>query len=185
MAIEKNTNGDYPEISRSAFIHQTAVLIGNIVVGKNVFIGPYAVIRADEPTIQKKVMPIIIGDGVNIQDGVIIHALAGSEVRVDSKTSLAHGALIHGPALIGRNCFIGFKSIVFRATVGDGSIVMHNSLVENCVIPNNCSIPSSGSIRSDQDLHNLIKVDKKLRAFADTIILTNINLALQYTKRGN
>jgi len=47
MVIEKNTCGDYPRISRTAFIHKTAVVIGNVIVGKNVFIGPGAVIRSD------------------------------------------------------------------------------------------------------------------------------------------
>jgi carbonic anhydrase/acetyltransferase-like protein (isoleucine patch superfamily) len=181
MAIEKNMQGDLPQIARTAFVHPTAALIGHVIVGKHVFIAPYAVLRADEPTPEDKVAPIIIHDRVNIQDGVVIHALAGSEVRVGPKTSLAHGALVHGPAILGRNCFVGFKSIVFKATLGNGSILMHNVLIENSIVPDNYSIPSGEVVRCENDLFHLVKVDAKLRAFANTIALTNITLARNYS----
>lgn len=184
MPIERNPSGDFPRISRTAFVHPTAVLIGNITVGKSVFIGPYAVIRADESTGNKPVSPVIIGDRVNIQDGVIIHALAETGVRMGSGTSLAHGALIHGPATIGRNCFIGFRSLVFRACIGDGSIVLHDCHIENTKLPHRTHVPSRATILAPRDSDYLNRTNKELRAFAAGISRTNIRHARRYLRRG-
>ena len=68
-------------------------------MGKNVFVGPLAVLRADEPD-----SSIIIGDNCNIQDRVVLHSLEDSLVLIEESTSLAHGCIIHGPCKIGNNC---------------------------------------------------------------------------------
>ena len=65
-----NSSGDYPQIDKDTYVHSTAVIIGKVSIGKNVFIGPGAVIRADE-----KGSSIIIKDNCNVQDRVIIHGL--------------------------------------------------------------------------------------------------------------
>ncbi len=185
MPIERNPAGHRPRIARTAYVHATAVLIGNIVVGKNAFIGPLAVLRADESAGHGPVAPIIIGSRVNVQDGVIIHALGGTSVRVGSGTSLAHGALIHGPAAIGRNCFIGFRSMVFRATVGEGSVVLHDCHIENARLRRLSQVPSRTTILSPRDLVYAGRASKALRAFASGISRTNIRHARHYLKRGD
>ena len=81
----------------SAYVDPTAQLIGNVRVGENVFVGPNAVIRADEPGTNGKVQPIMIEAESNIQDGVLIHSMGGASVRIGPKASIAHGVVIHGP----------------------------------------------------------------------------------------
>jgi carbonic anhydrase/acetyltransferase-like protein (isoleucine patch superfamily) len=68
--IRKNPSGDLPVVPESAFVDPTAIICGKVLIGENVFIGPYAVIRADETDANGKMEPIIIGDDSNIQDGV-------------------------------------------------------------------------------------------------------------------
>ncbi len=77
MVIEHNAAGDYPKVAPSACVHPNAVLIGNVEVHGKVFLGPQAVIRADEPDAGGAVAPIIVGEGSNVQDCAVIHALAG------------------------------------------------------------------------------------------------------------
>ena len=78
-----------PEISRSAWIFKTAVMVGNVVIGDNVFVDPNAVIMADEPG-----SSIVIGSNCNVQDNVVIHVLPDSEVAIGNGTSLAHGCIL-------------------------------------------------------------------------------------------
>ena len=72
--IRKNPSGDLPIIHESAFVDPTAIICGKVFIGENVFIGPYAVIRADEVDDSGNMEPIIIGANSNIQDGVVIHS---------------------------------------------------------------------------------------------------------------
>ena len=128
--IQRDPYGNYPQIDATAYIHPTAVLIGDIVIRKHVFVGPGAVIRADE-----KGSSIVINRNCNVQDRVIIHALENSSVLVEENTSLAHGCIVHGPCRIGRNCFVGFGSVIFKAELGEGTVVKHLSVVEGVNIP--------------------------------------------------
>ena len=115
-----------PQIDESAYVHSFSNIIGDVWVGANVLVAPGTSIRADEGS------PFAIGEGTNIQDGVVIHGLEeGRVVGEDRKhysvwigedTCITHMALIHGPCYIGNNCFIGFRSTVFNARVGDDCI---------------------------------------------------------------
>lgn len=175
--IQTNHAGDKPRIDASAYIHPTSVVIGNVQIGARVFVGPNAVIRADEPCERGKVEAIVVETEVNIQDGVIIHALGGSPVRICRGASLAHGAVIHGPCEIGEDCFIGFKSVVFKASLARGVIVEHQALVENVTIPEGAHIPSMIAVRSQSDVLGLKPVSPEMVAFADKVRRTNLFLA--------
>jgi carbonic anhydrase/acetyltransferase-like protein (isoleucine patch superfamily) len=120
--ISKNT----PKISKTAYVCDSAVITGNVIIGEHVFVAPNASIRADEPG-----SVIIISDGCNIQDNVIVHALTNTKVLIGDHTSLSHGCIVHGPAKIGKNCFIGFGSVVFGCNIGDNCFVSHRALVKN------------------------------------------------------
>ena len=111
--IRPNPFGDWPEVPPTAYIDPTAQVIGHVKIGQYVFVGPNAVIRADEQDDSGHVCPIIVEDECNVQDGVIIHALAGTEVTIGQRTSLAHGAIVHGPCRIDEDSFIGFGAVVF------------------------------------------------------------------------
>jgi len=173
--IRKNPNGDYPKIDNTAYIDPTAVIIGNIKIEKNVFVGPLAILRADEPNCL-----IIIEDNCNIQDRVVIHALRDTSVLIEKNTSLAHGCIIHGPCKIGRNCFIGFGSVIFNAKVGKGAVIMHLVVVEGVNILSERMVGSSQTISSIDDVRGLKYVDKKLKEFAKKVIKANLDLTKGY-----
>ncbi len=91
--IRPNLAGDHPTIHPSAFIDPSAQIIGNVQIGQDVFVGPLAVIRGDEPGADGKIKPVVIEAGTNIQDRVIIHSMGGTSVRIGPKASIAHGVL--------------------------------------------------------------------------------------------
>ncbi|MCX9074424.1 MAG: carbonate dehydratase, partial [Candidatus Methanoperedens sp.] len=109
----KTRSGESPRISASTYVCESAVITGDVIIGEKVFIAPHASIRADEPGSQ-----IIIGEGCNIQDNVIVHALAHSKVIIGDFTSLSHGCIVHGPIRVGKNWFSGFNSVVFDCSIG-------------------------------------------------------------------
>ena len=88
--IRKNPRGDLPVVDASAFVDPTAILCGRVIVRENVFIGPYAVIRADEVDAEGHMEPIVIGAHSNIQDGVVIHSKSGAAVTIGERSSIAH-----------------------------------------------------------------------------------------------
>jgi carbonic anhydrase/acetyltransferase-like protein (isoleucine patch superfamily) len=153
------------------------VVIGKVKIRKNVFIAPGAVIRADEPG-----SSIVIDGNCNVQDRVIIHALKGSLVLVRQNTSLAHGCIIHGPCRIGKNCFIGFGSVVFDAQIGDGVIIEHLSCVEKVKILSGKVVTSGRVINNQKDAEGLKRADKSLKDFAKNVIKVNLGLVKRYKK---
>lgn len=109
-------NGYVPVIDASAFIHPQATIIGNVIIGKDVYVGPSAVIRGDWGE-------IIIEDGCNVQENCTIHQFPGKTVLLKSAAHIGHGAIIHG-ATIGRNVLIGMNSVIMdEAEIGDECIV--------------------------------------------------------------
>jgi len=109
-------NGYKPVIDESAFVHTNATVTGNVIIGKDVYIGPGAAIRGDWGA-------IIIEDGCNVQENCTIHMFPGVTVVLQSGAHIGHGAIIHG-ALIGKNSLVGMNAVVMdNAVVGDECIV--------------------------------------------------------------
>jgi len=173
--IDKNPNGDLPEIDKTAYLHPTAVIIGKVKIGKNVFIGPGVVIRGDEPK-----SSIIIHDNCNIQDKIIIHALSGTSVEIDKNSSLAHGCIIHGPCKIGYGCFIGFNAVIFNANLGDEVIVKHLAIVENVEITSRKLVPNGAVIDTKEKAEDLKSVTKELKIFSQKVVKVNLDLIKGY-----
>ncbi len=173
--IQRNPYGKYPEIDATAYIHPTAVLIGDIVIGRNVFVGPGAVIRADEQG-----SSVAIKDNCNIQDGVIIHALENTAVTVEANTSLAHGCIVHGPCRIGNNCFIGFGSVIFKAELGEGTAVKHLSVVEGVSIPPAKLVESMKLIKDESDIGGLKNAGDDIKIFTKRVVEVNTELSKKY-----
>lgn len=173
-----------PNIDDSAYVHSFSNLIGDVTVGANVLIAPGTSIRADEGT------PFYIGAGSNIQDGVVIHGLEQGRVKGDDnkeysvwigdETCITHLALIHGPAYIGKKCFIGFRSTVFNAKVGDGCIVMMHALIQDVEIPPGKYIPSGAVITNQQQADRLPDVQEQDLHFAAHVVDINEALAAGY-----
>ncbi len=108
--------GFKPVVNESSFIHPNATVIGNVIIGKDVYIGPGAVIRGDWGE-------IIIEDGCNVQENCIIHMFPGVSVRLKESAHIGHGAIIHG-AVIGRNSLIGMNAVIMdNVVIGDECIV--------------------------------------------------------------
>ena len=170
-----NPQGDYPQADKSAYIDPTAVIVGRVNIGKNVFVGPTAVIRADEQS-----SSIAIGDNCNVQDRVIVHALEDTTVEIGEETSLAHGCIVHGPCKLGRDCFIGFGSVVFDAELGENVIIKHLTVVEKVNIPPGKTINSSQVINDIRDLEGLKAADNELKVFAKNVIMANLELVKGY-----
>lgn len=175
--IHSNHAGQSPKIHATAYVHPSAVIIGNVEIGARVFVGPNAVIRSDEPDAGGHVESIVIEQEVNIQDCVVIHASGGSKVRIGKGTSLAHGSVVHGPCDMGENCFIGFRSVVFNASLCCGVVVQHQALVEGVALPDGIHVPSMTSVANEADVKRLSPATSELTAFADQVRRTNIFLA--------
>lgn len=185
IMIRKNPSGDIPVIHEEAYVDQTAIICGKVIVHENVFIGPYAVIRADEVNEEGGMEPIIIGANSNIQDGVVIHSKSGGLVKIGENTSIAHRSIVHGPCVVGDNVFIGFNSVLFNCKVGDHSVVRHNSVVENCDVPEGFYIPSTSNIHSNSELSKLEKVTPAISDFSEGVARTNVELVKGYKKLQN
>jgi carbonic anhydrase/acetyltransferase-like protein (isoleucine patch superfamily) len=170
-----NPEGDYPQMDSSAYIDPTVVIIGRVTIGKNVFVGSGAVIRADEPG-----SSITIKDNCNIQDRVIIHALENTSVSIEENTSLAHGCIIHGPCKIGKGCFVGFGSVIFNAELEEGVLVKHLAVVEGVEIFARRVVGSSQLVGSEDEARELMCVGKKERDFMEKVIKANLYLIKGY-----
>ncbi len=119
-----------PNISSDAFIHPDAVLIGDVTIASNCFIGPGAVIRADNGQ-------IVIGKGTNIQDNAVIHVDSGSEVVIEGNVVVGHSCILHD-VHIASGCVIGMGAIILNGVVCEsGAFVGAGSLV-----PGRMRIPS-------------------------------------------
>ena len=109
-------NGYKPVVHKSAFIHPQAAVTGNVIIGKDVYIGPGAAIRGDWGK-------IVIKDGANVQENCTIHMFPGITVTLEESAHIGHGAIIHG-AQIGKNCLVGMNAVVMdHVKIGDESII--------------------------------------------------------------
>ena len=127
MALVREVRGHTPEIGENTFLAETAVIIGDVTIGKDCSIWYGAVLRGD-------VNKITIGDRTNIQDGAVIHTLFDgsknpSQAHIGNDVSVGHNATIHG-ASIGDGCLIGMGATVLdNAVVPSGCIIAANALV--------------------------------------------------------
>ena len=183
--IRRNPSGDLPVIATSAFVDPTAILCGKVVVEDNVFIGPYAVIRADETDEHGKLQAITIGADSNIQDGVVIHSKAGAAVNIGKRTSIAHRAIVHGPCEIGDGGFIGFNAVLFNCKLGEGCVIRHNSVVENVILPPQFHVPPTTWVHSETDLGNIPRTTPDERSFSESVVLMNNHFARAYKNLQN
>jgi carbonic anhydrase/acetyltransferase-like protein (isoleucine patch superfamily) len=116
MANVFEFDGFRPVIHESAFVHPNATVTGNVVIGRDAYVGPGAAIRGDWGA-------IVIGDGCNVQEGCVIHTFPGATAVLEEAAHIGHGAIVHG-ARIGRNSLVGINSVVMDdAEIGPECII--------------------------------------------------------------
>ncbi len=115
--------GVTPVIHPTAFVHPTAVLIGDVIIGPGCYVGPNACLRGDFGR-------LIMEEGSNLQDTCVVHGFPGSDTVIEVDGHVGHGAVIHG-ARIGRNALVGMNAVVMdNAVIGDSAIVAAMSFVK-------------------------------------------------------
>jgi carbonic anhydrase/acetyltransferase-like protein (isoleucine patch superfamily) len=178
--IRPNLAGDYPKIDPTALIDPSAQIIGHVEIARDVFVGPMTVIRADQRGQDGKVAPIVIGEEVNIQDGVIIHTEEGTSVIIGARTSIAHSVVIHGPCTIGQECFLAMRSTLYKTTLEDHVWVGMGAIVELVTIPSFTMIPAGSIIRGMPDALSLRLVTDTEREYMQMVWAANSRLRMDY-----
>jgi phenylacetic acid degradation protein len=142
--------GFTPVVHESSFIHPQAAVTGNVIMGKNVYVGPGAAIRGDWGG-------IVIEDGCNVQENCTIHMFPGVTVLLKEGAHIGHGAVIHG-ATIGRNCLIGMNCVI----------------MDNVVLEDECIVGALSFIKADEkfERRSLIVGNpaKKIKEVSDEMI---------------
>ncbi len=109
-------DGIVPVVDPTAFVHPTAILIGDVIVGPGCYIGPAACLRGDFGR-------LIVERGANVQDTCVMHGFPGTDTVVEEDGHIGHGAVLHG-CRIGRNALVGMNAVIMdNAVVGESSIV--------------------------------------------------------------
>lgn len=115
-------DGIVPVVDPTAFVHETASLIGDVVVGPGCYIGPFASLRGDFGR-------IIVGEGSNVQDSVVVHVFPGADVVLEPHSHIGHAAVLHG-CHVGSYALVGIGSTVLdNAVIGAGALIGAGSLV--------------------------------------------------------
>lgn len=116
-------NGITPVVDPTAYVHPSAVLIGDVIIGPGVYVGPLASLRGDFGR-------IIMNQGSNIQDTCVIHGVAENDTVVDVDGHIGHGAVLHG-CTVQRNAMVGMNAVVMdQAVVGESSVIAAMAFVK-------------------------------------------------------
>jgi len=108
-----------PVVDPTAYVHPTAVLIGDVIVGPGCYVGPGASLRGDFGR-------IVLEEGANVQDNCVLHSLPGAQVTVEADGHIGHGAVLHG-CLVRRDAMVGMKAVVM-----DGAEIGEQAMVGAC-----------------------------------------------------
>jgi len=116
-------DGKCPKVGKDSYVSDTAIVIGDVVIGDNCYIGHGAIVRGDYGRIE-------IGNGTAVEEGVVIHAPPEETCKIGVKVTIGHGAIIHAKR-IGDNAVIGMGAILsLWAEIGEGAIVAEGSVVK-------------------------------------------------------
>ena len=139
-----------PVIHQSAFIHPQSAVTGNVIIGKNVYVGPGAALRGDWGQ-------VVIEDGCNVQENCTIHMFPGTTVLLKAGAHIGHGAVIHG-ATIGANCLVGMNAVI----------------MDNVILGDDCIVGALSFIKADEVFENRSLIvgnpAKKIKDVTDEMI---------------
>ena len=194
VATGFNPDVEAPVIGSGSYVDRLASVVGNVSLGKGVFVAPFASIRGDEG------QPIAIGDGSNVQDGVVLHALetisggkaietnlvtvAGKKyaVYIGKNVSLAHQSQVHGPAAVGDNTFVGMQALVFKASIGKNVVIEPGAKVIGVIIPAGRYVPAGSVVTKQEQADTLPEItdDYAYATLNDGVLHVNQSLAEAY-----
>ncbi|MDR3589352.1 MAG: transferase [Negativicutes bacterium] len=179
-----------PEVASTAYVSQTASVIGPVTIDEFVMVSPGASIRGDEGG------RIYVGKKTNVQDNVIMHGLKeqnvivgneGYSIYISEEVSCAHASIIHGPAFIGKNTFIGFGSVVHASTVGKNCYIGHGAKLIQVNIPDGKYVPHGALVHTPQAVEDLPNVSDKgthIIRFNPEVVEVNVELAKGYNEQA-
>ena len=191
--IEKNVVTDFsakavaPVIDPSTYVHPLAAVIGNVTLGKNIMVSPFASIRGDEG------QPLFVGDNANVQDGHI-HSeteLNGApvrnllpwreEIRRLWQSCFLHQVQIHGPAVV-LTKLVGMQSLVFKSFVGRGCVIEPGCLLMGVTVADGRYVPAGSVIKTQEqaDALPVITEDYPFRTLNKGVLHVNTSLAKGY-----
>ena len=122
-------DGITPVVDPTAFVHPSAVLIGDVIVGPGVYVGPCAALRGDFGRLE-------IRAGANLQDCCVMHGFPGTDTIVEEDGHIGHGAVLHG-CIVQRNALVGMNAVVNdNAVIGESAVVAALAFVKaGMVVP--------------------------------------------------
>jgi len=121
MSVFYELDGMKPVCASDSFAHPTATIIGDVIIGGGVYIGPGAALRGD-------LGRIIVGDNANVQDNCVLHGWPGLDTVIETEGQLGHGAIVHG-ATIRRGALIGMNAVILeKCVIGEFSVVAAGSV---------------------------------------------------------
>ncbi len=193
-----NEDVDLPTVENSAFVDPLASVVGAVHLGKQVYVAPFASIRGDEG------QPIQVGDGSNVQDGAVIHALetqlegktvpnrtmnvGGREyaVYIGRRVSLEHQSLVHGPARIDDNVFVGMQAMVFKAQIGEGVVIEPAAKVIGVTVPPHRYVPAGETVTDQKAADKLPQITDgyAFRSLNDDVVHVNTSFAAGYADQA-
>jgi carbonic anhydrase/acetyltransferase-like protein (isoleucine patch superfamily) len=186
-----------PQLATSTFVHPQAFVCGDVYIGENVFVAPFASIRADEGS------PFYIDDESNVQDGVVMHALEtfdekGAQIDkhlvdvggkkyaiyISKHVSLAHQSQVHGPSYVGPETFVGMQAFVFKSRVGKNCVIEPGAKVIGVTVADKRYVPAGMVVNTQNDADNLPEITDgyPLKELNNDVLEVNIELAKAYSK---
>jgi carbonic anhydrase/acetyltransferase-like protein (isoleucine patch superfamily) len=157
--------GYRPVIHESSLIHPQAAITGNVIIGKDCYIGPGAAIRGDWGQ-------IIIEDGCNVQENCTVHMFPGVTVTLKSGAHIGHGAIIHG-STVGKNCLVGMNAVI----------------MDNVILGDECIVGALSFIKADEVFENRSLIvgnpAKKIKEVTDEMISWKIEGTELYRQLPN
>lgn len=131
--MKERIKDQVPQVAPSAYVHKSAVIIGEVKIGEHVSVWPCAVVRGD-------IASVTIGDNSNLQENACVHVNYGAPAVIGKGVSIGHGAVVHG-SKIGDNCLIGMNAVIMESEVGPNCIIGAGA-----VIPAGKNIPAGSLV---------------------------------------
>ncbi len=186
-----------PSLDAAAFVDPLASVVGFVQLGKDVFVGPLASVRGDAAG-----QPIAIGEGSNIQDGAVVQALETVDdgkpipgrtfkvgareysVYIGKRVSLAPQSLVHGPAQLDDNVYVGMQAMVFQSRISSGVVIEPGARVIGVTVPPNRYVPAGQTVaeQSAADRLPAITDSYRFKGMGEAAVRVNTGLARGYLK---